>query len=54
MGEQRYSYAILDSALDEGDWSNSRPSRYTHGKRAPRIHWIGGRVDPIAGLEAVE
>jgi hypothetical protein len=27
---------------------------YTHGEQAPGTHWIGGRVDPRAGLDAVE
>jgi hypothetical protein len=30
---------FLDSALDEGEWTASRPSRF-----APGTHWIGGSV----------
>jgi hypothetical protein len=37
-----------------GEWSASRPSRFTPGERAPGTHWIGGWVDPRAGLEDVE
>jgi hypothetical protein len=28
--------------------------RFTHGERAPGTHWIGGWVDPRAGLGDVE
>jgi hypothetical protein len=34
--------------------SASRPCRCTPGERAPGSHWIGGWVDPRAGLEDVE
>jgi hypothetical protein len=39
----------LTSALDGGEWSASRPGRFTPGKRALRNHWMGGWVDPNAG-----
>jgi hypothetical protein len=39
----------LTSALAGGEWSASRPCRFTLG-----THWIGGWVDPIAGLDDVE
>jgi hypothetical protein len=32
----------LTSALDGGEWSASRPGRFTPRERAPIIHWIGG------------
>jgi hypothetical protein len=32
----------------------SRPGRFTPGERASGTHWIGGWVDPRAGLEDVE
>jgi hypothetical protein len=35
-------------------WSASRPGRYTPGERAPGTLWIGGWVDPRAGLDDVE
>jgi hypothetical protein len=41
------------AALDGGQWSASRPGRFTPRKRAPSIHWIGGRVGPRAVLDAV-
>jgi hypothetical protein len=43
----------LTSALDGGEWSASRPGRFTPRERAPGTHWIGGRVGPRAVLDAV-
>jgi hypothetical protein len=40
-----------------GSWrsgSASRPCRFTPGERAPVTHWIGGWVNPRAGLDDVE
>jgi len=34
-------------------WSASSPGQFTPGVRAPRIHWIGGRMSSRVGLEAV-
>jgi hypothetical protein len=34
--------------------SASRPGRFTPGERAAGIHWIGGWVDPRAGLNDME
>jgi hypothetical protein len=45
---------LLTSALDGGEWSASRPGRFTRKKRVPGTHWIGGLVNPRAGLDAVE
>jgi hypothetical protein len=45
---------FLTSALAGGDWSASQPDRFTSEKRAPGTHWIGGWVDPRAGLDEVE
>jgi hypothetical protein len=42
---------FLNWALAGGEWSFSRPGRFTPGERAPGTHWIGGWVDPIAGLD---
>jgi len=39
-------HAFLTSALDGGEWSVSRPGRFTPRKRAPGAHWIGGWVGP--------
>jgi hypothetical protein len=44
---------ILNSALDGGEWSDSRPGRFTPRERAPGTQLIGGWVDPRAGLDAV-
>jgi hypothetical protein len=54
LGEWRYSSMhFFTSALDGGEWSASRPSRFTPRERAPGTHWIWGWVDPTAGLETV-
>jgi hypothetical protein len=43
----------LASALDGGEWSASRPGRFTPRERAPGTHWIGCWVGPRAVLDAV-
>jgi hypothetical protein len=40
---------FLTSALVGGEWSTSRPGRFT-----PGTHWIGGSVDLRAGLDDLE
>jgi hypothetical protein len=48
-----YSYTYsLTSALDGGEWSASRPGRFTTRERGPGTHWIGGWVGPRAVLDA--
>jgi hypothetical protein len=54
MGEWRNSSNIVISALDRGEWSASRPGRFTPGERVPDTYWIGGWMFPRAGLDAVE
>jgi hypothetical protein len=55
MGEWIYrSNFFFTSALVGGEWSASLPSRFTPGERAADTHWIGGWVDPRAGLDDVE
>jgi hypothetical protein len=44
----------LTSALVGGEWSVSRPGRFTPGERVPGTRWIGGWVDPRTGLGDVE
>jgi hypothetical protein len=44
----------MTSALVGGVWSTSRPCRFTPVERAPGTHWIGGWVNPRAGLDYVE
>jgi hypothetical protein len=43
----------LNSVLDGGEWSASRPGRVIPRGRAPVTHLIGGWVGPRAVLEAV-
>jgi hypothetical protein len=45
---------FLISALVGGDWSASRPSRFTPGEIAPGTYWIGGWVGPRAGMDDVQ
>jgi hypothetical protein len=52
--EWRYSSThSLTSALDGGEWSASRPGRFTPRERTPRTHCIEGWVGPRAILDAV-
>jgi hypothetical protein len=39
-------HTFLTLALDGGEWSASRPGRFTTGIRGPGMHWIGGWVGP--------
>jgi hypothetical protein len=47
-------HIFLTSALVGGEWSASRPGRFTPGERAPGTYWIGDWVDPKAGLDDME
>jgi hypothetical protein len=47
-------HIFLTSAGAGGEWSASRPGRFTSGERTPGTHWIGDLVGPRAGLEDVE
>jgi hypothetical protein len=49
MGWDVYIHIFLTSALVGGEWSTSRPGRFT-----PGTHWIGGWVDLRAGLDDLE
>jgi hypothetical protein len=44
-------HIFLTSALAGGEWSASNPGRFTPGERTLSIPWIGGLVDPRAGLD---
>jgi hypothetical protein len=44
-------HIYLTSALAGGEWSASRPCRFTAGERAPVTHWIGGWVDRLDDVE---
>jgi hypothetical protein len=48
-----YLHRVLTSTLDGAEWSTSRPGRFIPVIRAPDTHWIGGWVDPNAGLDAM-
>jgi hypothetical protein len=53
-GEWRYSSThFLTSALDGGEWSASRPGRFTPKEKAAGTHRIGGWVGPRAVLDAM-
>jgi hypothetical protein len=54
MGVAIYIHIFLISAPAGGEWSASRSSFFNLGERAPSTHWIGGWVDPRAGLDDVE
>jgi hypothetical protein len=45
---------FLTSALVAGEWPASLSGRFTPWGRGPDTHWIGGWVDPRAGLDDVE
>jgi hypothetical protein len=45
---------FLTSAFAGGEWSASRPCRFTLAERVPGTHWIGDWVGPRAGLDDVE
>jgi hypothetical protein len=53
-GDDVYIQVFLTSALVGGEWLDSLPSCFTPGERAPVTHWIGGWVDPRAGLDTAE
>jgi hypothetical protein len=54
MGSGNIALPFLTSALDGGEWSASRPGRFTPGEIVPGTHWIGGWAGPGAGLDAME
>jgi hypothetical protein len=43
-GVDLQTHVFLTSALVGGEWSVSRPGRFTPGEKAPSTHWIGGWV----------
>jgi hypothetical protein len=44
---------FLTSAIVGGEWSASHPGRFTPRERTRGTHWLGGWVDPRAGLDDV-
>jgi hypothetical protein len=53
-GANVYVHIFLTSAMVGGEWSASRPGRFTPGERAPGIYWIGDWMGPRFGLDNVE
>jgi hypothetical protein len=48
------AYGGVTSALIGGEWSDSRPGRFTPGEKYPGPHWIRDWVSPRAGLDDME
>jgi hypothetical protein len=48
------SHIFLTSALVGGEWSVSRPGRFTSGERVPGTHRMGGWVGPRADQDDME
>jgi hypothetical protein len=53
-GVDVWAHVFLSSALVGGEWSTSRPGRFTPGERPLCTHWVRVWVDPRAGLDVVE
>jgi hypothetical protein len=53
-GVDVYIHIFFTSALFAGEWSASRPCRFTPGETAPGTHWIRGWVGPRTGMDDVE
>jgi hypothetical protein len=53
-GVDVYTHVFLTTALVGGEWSASRNGRFTPGESAPGTLWIGGWVDPRAGVDDME
>jgi len=45
---------LLTWTLDRGEWSASRPGRFTPGETDPGTHLIGFWLDSRAGLDAMQ
>jgi hypothetical protein len=54
MGSEYIDQSFLDTTLVGVDWLASCSCRFTPGEIAPGTHWIGGWMDPRAGLDDVE
>jgi hypothetical protein len=53
-GVDVWIHVFLTSVLVGGEWTTSRPGRFTPGERALNSLWTGGWVGPRAGLDDVE
>jgi hypothetical protein len=47
------THAFCTPTLDGGEWTASRPGRFTPMGRTPGTYWLGGWVGPRAVLDAV-
>jgi hypothetical protein len=47
-------HSFFHLALGGGEWSASRPGRFTLRETTPGANWIGGWVGPRAVLDAVK
>jgi hypothetical protein len=52
-GMDVWTHVFSISGLVWGEWSASRPGRFTPGERAPGTHWIGNWVGPRASLHSM-
>jgi hypothetical protein len=52
-GVEVWLHTSLTLTLYGSVWLASRPGRFTLEEGAPSTHWIGDRVGPRAGLDAV-
>jgi hypothetical protein len=48
------THIFLTSVLAGDEWPASHPGSFIPGEWAPGTHWIGGCMDPRAGLDVVE
>jgi hypothetical protein len=53
-GVDVYIHIFLTSALAGGEWSASRPCRFSHREIVPGTRWVGVWVGLRAGLNDVE
>jgi hypothetical protein len=53
-GVNVYIHVFLTPALAVGEWSASRPGRFTPWETVPGTHWIGGWVEPRASTDDTE
>jgi hypothetical protein len=53
LGSGGIATRILDSTLNTGEWSASRPGSFIPKESTPGTYWIGGWVGTRAGLDAV-
>jgi hypothetical protein len=54
MGEWSIAPPFLTSALDGGEWSASRPRRFTPEETALGTHCLGDWVGPTADMDVME